>query len=65
MKGRINKRISVELQMTEEEARWLMTLMQNPIKHYGDSPVSKEDTKTKNFREAIFTTIHKLIGNKY
>lgn len=58
MKGSRQEHVVIELLLTEEEARWLQGVMQNPL--HGDQQVEEEDDEYE-YRCALWNTLNELL----
>ena len=54
MKATSNVEVTIKLELTLREARWLQDVMQNPL--YGDSPENEAQIDTE-MRHKFFTSV--------
>jgi hypothetical protein len=62
MKANVLKTLTVRLDMTGEEARWLMGCMQNPL--YNQSPTKEAETDSIT-RNSIFHCLKAALEESY
>jgi len=51
------KSVRVFLDLSEDEARWLMGVMQNPFWHSADSNNAMEPPEQRDFRKEFFDSL--------
>ena len=57
MKAEVETAVKVTVSLTEEEARWLKAVMQNPVRH-AFSPDGDEDAVSATHRRELFNTLN-------
>lgn len=58
MRVEVHRETKVGMVLDEDEARWLMGAMQNPLSKYPED----EDPKDREMRERFFTAIRAKLG---